>query len=167
MESASSGGAGSTAAHPMAVAVPLNEGDSSIAEARHLALDFLTRAQADRDVGISARAMDLTQLVVSELVTNARKYAPGPMLMELRIVDSTVAVTVHDSARARPVARAEDPHRIGGHGLEIVKAVAQNFHVHLEPAGKRVTAHIALADEPSAAAPAAGLHGAGSPRSSR
>ncbi|MGW7268941.1 ATP-binding protein [Streptomyces sp. NPDC054864] len=146
----------------MAVAVPLNDGDSSIAEARHLALDFLTRAQADQDVAVSARAMDLTQLVVSELVTNARKYAPGPMLMELRIVDSTVAVTVHDSARASPVARPEDPHRIGGHGLEIVKAVAQNFHVHLEPAGKRVTAHIALAGEP-----ASGAHGTGSPRSPR
>ncbi|MEV0523469.1 ATP-binding protein [Streptomyces sp. NPDC050439] len=159
MESAGSGSKGSTAAQLMAVAVPLNDGDSSIAEARHLALDFLTRAQADQDVDISARAMDLTQLVVSELVTNARKYAPGPMLMELRIVDSTVAVTVHDSARTRPVARSEDPHRIGGHGLEIVKAVAQDFQVQLEPAGKRVTAHIALAGEP-----AAGVRGAGIPR---
>ncbi|MGW6023849.1 ATP-binding protein [Streptomyces sp. NPDC055099] len=157
MESVGSGGEGSTAAQLMAVAVPLNDGDSSIAAARHLALDFLTRAQADQGVDISARAMDLTQLVVSELVTNARKYAPGPMLMELRIVDSTVAVTVHDSARTRPVARSEDPHRIGGHGLEIVKAVAQDFHVQLEPAGKRVTAHIALAGEPAAGVREAGV----------
>ncbi|MGW6271775.1 MULTISPECIES: ATP-binding protein [unclassified Streptomyces] len=130
----------------MAFAVPLDEGDSSISEARHLALDFLGRAQKEQGLEVSARAMDLTQLVVSELVTNARKYAPGPMLMELRIVDSAVAVTVHDSVRARPVARSEDPHRIGGHGLEIVKAVAREFRVDLEPAGKRVTAHIALAD---------------------
>ncbi|MFI5681274.1 hypothetical protein [Streptomyces cellulosae] len=34
--------------------------------------------------------MDLNQLVVSELVTNARKYAPGPVLMELRIAGSLV-----------------------------------------------------------------------------
>lgn len=160
MEPAGSGGEGVSAAHPMAVAVPLEEGDSSIAEARHLALDFLSRARADQGVDVSARAMDLTQLVVSELVTNARKYAPGPMLMELCIMDSTVAVTVHDSARARPVARPEDPHRIGGHGLEIVKAVAQNFHVHLEPAGKRVTAHIALTDETAARSR---VQGAGTP----
>ncbi|MER5258803.1 ATP-binding protein [Streptomyces sp. NPDC002855] len=137
----------------MGVAVPLNGGDASIAEARHLAIDFLTRAQVDENVAVSARAMDLTQLVVSELVTNARKYAPGPMLMELCIEDAAVAVTVHDSARVRPVARSEDPHRIGGHGLEIVMAVAQKFHVHLEPAGKRVTAHIALAAEPAAGVP--------------
>ncbi|MEV8320398.1 ATP-binding protein [Streptomyces sp. NPDC059900] len=135
----------------MSVAVPLNGGDSSIAEARHLAVDFLTRARADQNVPVSARAMDLTQLVVSELVTNACKYAPGPMLMELSIVDAAVAVTVHDSATARPVARTEDPLRIGGHGLEIVMAVAQNFDVHPEPAGKRITARIALSGEPGTA----------------
>ncbi|MFH8484469.1 ATP-binding protein [Streptomyces longisporoflavus] len=128
----------------MSVAVPLNGGDTSIAEARHLAVDFLTRARADESVVVSDRAMDITQLVVSELVTNACKYAPGPMRMELRIDEDTVAVTVRDSATARPVVRSEDPLRIGGHGLEIVMAVAQAFAVHPEPAGKRVTAHIAL-----------------------
>ncbi|MFC8131729.1 ATP-binding protein [Streptomyces sp. NPDC057302] len=162
MESAGSDGAGPSEARTMGVAVPLNDGDSSIAEARHLAVDFLTRVQTDQNVAVSARAMDLTQLVVSELVTNARKYAPGPMLMELCIEDATVAVTVHDSARARPVARSEDPHRIGGHGLEIVMAVAQNFHVDLEPAGKSITARISLAGEPAADAPRSGA-----PRTSR
>lgn len=156
MESAGCDGEGPPRVRTMGVAVPLNGGDSSIAEARHLAVDFLTRAHADQDVAVSARAMDLTQLVVSELVTNARKYAPGPLLMELHIVDGSVAVTVHDSARARPVARSEDPHRIGGHGLEIVMAVAQNFDVHIEPSGKRITAQIALAGEPSAGIPTGG-----------
>ncbi|MGW5865190.1 ATP-binding protein [Streptomyces sp. NPDC055239] len=149
MDSAGSDGEGPSGAHTMGVTVPLNGGDASIAEARHLALDFLTRARTDQDVAVSARAIDLTQLVVSELVTNARKYAPGPLLMELVIVDAAVAVTVHDSVPAQPVARPEDPRRIGGHGLEIVMAVAREFHVHLEPAGKRITAHIALADEPA------------------
>ncbi|MFD5628289.1 ATP-binding protein [Streptomyces sp. NPDC127072] len=127
--------------------MPLNGGDGCIAEARHLATDFLTHVRTERDVLVSARAMDLTQLVVSELVTNARKYALGPMLMELRIVDATVAITVQDSVRALPVARTVDPHRVGQHGLEIVMAVAEEFHVQIEPTGKRVTARIALADE--------------------
>ncbi|MFE6164390.1 ATP-binding protein [Streptomyces sp. NPDC056486] len=154
MDSAGIDGKAPSGAHTMGVAVPLNGGDASISEARHLALDFLTRARTDQNVAVSARAMDLTQLVVSELVTNARKYAPGPMVMELIIVDATVAVTVHDSVPAQPVARPEDPHRIGGHGLEIVMAVAQKFHVDLEPAGKRITAHIALADKPATEASA-------------
>ncbi|MFE9883026.1 ATP-binding protein [Streptomyces sp. NPDC005784] len=147
MESSDRDRAGAPSTHPIATAVPLAGGNSCIAEARHLAADFLTRVQADQDVVVSTRVMDLTQLVVSELVTNARKYAPGPIFMELRIAEATVEVTVRDSRRTRPVACAVDPLRIGRHGLEIVMAVARNFQVHVEPSGKRVTAHIALADD--------------------
>ncbi|MFE1376905.1 ATP-binding protein, partial [Streptomyces pharetrae] len=45
-----------------------------IATARQLAAGFLTPMQADHGLHVSQRALDLTQLVVSELVTNARKY---------------------------------------------------------------------------------------------
>ncbi|MFJ2259319.1 ATP-binding protein [Streptomyces sp. NPDC087844] len=123
----------------------MSGGGACIAEARRFAADFLARAGTDHGVPVSARATDLTQLVVSELVTNAHKYAPGPLLMELRITDAVVAVSVHDSVGVRPVARSVDPRRVGQHGLEIVMAVAQEFRVDLEPAGKRVTASIALA----------------------
>ncbi|MET7685711.1 ATP-binding protein [Streptomyces sp. NPDC005423] len=133
------------------MAVSLPDDDACIAQARHLAADFLARVRAEQDVSVSARAVDLTQLVVSELVTNARKYAPGPLSMELAVADGTVDVTVRDSARARPAARAVDPGRVGQHGLEIVMAVAQEFQVLLEPTGKRVTARIALSDGPTAA----------------
>ncbi|MGW0566195.1 ATP-binding protein [Streptomyces tauricus] len=124
-------------------------GDTScIAAARRLAADFLTRAGAEQRVAVSAHALGLTQLVVSELVTNARRHAPGPALMELRIADSTVEVTVQDGVPVRPTIHASDPQRIGRHGLEIVAAVAEDFYVRLEPTGKRVTAHIALTDTP-------------------
>ncbi|WP_037815720.1 ATP-binding protein [Streptomyces sp. NRRL S-1022] len=119
-----------------------------IAEARHRAVDFLTRVQAEHDLPVSARAMDLTQLVVSELVTNARKYAPGPVLMELRIIGAVVEVVVWDSDPVLPVARAADAGRVGQHGLEIVMAVAQGFEAQREPVGKRITARIALPDDP-------------------
>ncbi|MFD7130574.1 ATP-binding protein [Streptomyces sp. NPDC059894] len=123
------------------------EGDGAcIAQARHLAADFLTRVQAEHGVPVSQRAMDLTQLVVSELVTNARKYAPGPVLMDLRIVGETVEVVVWDSDPVLPVARAADAGRVGQHGLEIVMAVAQCFEAQREPVGKRITAGIVLAD---------------------
>ncbi|MFJ3441388.1 ATP-binding protein [Streptomyces sp. NPDC086081] len=128
------------------------EGDGTvIAQARHLASQFLTRVQAEQGLPVSQRAMDLTQLVVSELVTNARKYAPGPVLMDLRIVGDTVEVAVWDSAPVLPVARAADAGRVGQHGLEIVMAVAQAFEVRREPVGKRITARIALLDDPGGA----------------
>ncbi|MFE9680761.1 ATP-binding protein [Streptomyces sp. NPDC006285] len=133
---------------PIQDIVPLDGDGSVIAQARHRAADFLGRVQAEHGLPVSARAMDLTQLVVSELVTNARKYAPGPVLMELRISGSVVEVGVWDSDPVLPVARAADVGRVGQHGLEIVMAVAQGFEVKREPVGKRITVRIALLDDP-------------------
>jgi anti-sigma regulatory factor (Ser/Thr protein kinase) len=98
------------------------EGDgTSIAQARHLAARFLTQVQAEHSLPVSQRAVDVTQLVVSELVTNARKYAPGPALMDLRIVGDLVEIVVWDSAPVLPVARATDAGRVGQHGMEICR----------------------------------------------
>jgi anti-sigma regulatory factor (Ser/Thr protein kinase) len=127
------------------------EGDfSCIAQARDLVADFLSRVRADHGLPVSARAMDVAQLVVSELVTNARKYAPGPALLELRVAGGRLEVTVWDSDPSLPLARAAEPGRVGQHGLEIVMAVAQSFEAHREPVGKRVTAAIALSDDTDA-----------------
>ncbi|GAB2895938.1 hypothetical protein GCM10027074_74390 [Streptomyces deserti] len=56
-----------------------------------------------------------------------------------------------DSDPALPVARAADAGRVGQHGLEIVMAVAQGFGAQREPVGKRITARIALMDDPGGA----------------
>ncbi|GAA3048431.1 ATP-binding protein [Streptomyces glomeratus] len=129
-------------------AVALSGDGTDIAQARHLTAGFLTRVQAEHGLPVSQRAMDLTQLVVSELVTNARKYAPGPILLDLRITGDTVEVVVWDSDPVLPVARAADAGRVGQHGLEIVMAVSQGFEAQREPVGKRITARIALIDDP-------------------
>ncbi|MBB6079314.1 anti-sigma regulatory factor (Ser/Thr protein kinase) [Streptomyces paradoxus] len=134
--------------HLLRVAYALDGDDSCIADARHHAAAFLDKARDDQHLPVSARARDLTQLVVSELVTNTRKYAPGPVLLELRVTARTVEISVWDSDPKVPAARAADPSRIGQHGLEIVKAVAEDFEVQREPVGKRITARIALTDGP-------------------
>ncbi|HZF91427.1 ATP-binding protein [Streptomyces sp.] len=131
--------------------VALDGGGTDIARARHLAAGFLTRLQSEHGLPVSQRAMDVTRLVVSELVTNARKYAPGPILLVLRVTRGTVEVVVWDSDPALPIARAADAGRVGQHGLEIVMAVAQGFEAQREPVGKRITARIALADDPGGA----------------
>ncbi|AYN43421.1 ATP-binding protein [Streptomyces dangxiongensis] len=124
----------------------LDGGVGCIAEARRRAAAFLTHAQRDRGVPVSARAFDLTQLVVSELVTNSCKYAQGPILMDLRITGALVEVSVWDSDHVLPVARAAEPGRVGQHGLEIVLAVAEAFEAQREPVGKRITVRLALTD---------------------
>ncbi|MEU0946866.1 ATP-binding protein [Streptomyces canus] len=149
--------------------VALDGDGTCIARARHLAAGFLTRVQAEHGLPVSQRAVDLTQLVVSELVTNALKYAPGPVLLDLRIVGDAVEVMVWDSDPVLPVARAADVGRVGQHGLEIVMAVAQGFEAQREPVGKRITARIALLDEPGRhhRRTAAPVEDAGPPRSDR
>jgi hypothetical protein len=69
----------------------------------HLAAGFLTRVQAEYGLPVSQGAMDLTQLVISELVTNARKYAPGPVLMDLRSAGDAVEAVVWDCDPVLPL----------------------------------------------------------------
>jgi anti-sigma regulatory factor (Ser/Thr protein kinase) len=120
---------------------------SDIARARRLAAGFLAGCQSEYGLMVSQRGFDLTQLVLSELVTNALKYAPGPVLVDLRIDGDVVEVAVWDCDPVLPVARAADAGRVGHHGLEIVMAVARGFEVRKEAVGKRITARIALTDE--------------------
>jgi len=152
MEAASVGEGGTTPGERVLQASIALDGEGTvIARGRHLAADFLARVQADHGLPVSQRAVDLTQLVVSELVTNARKYAPGPVLLNLRIAGDTVEVVVWDSDPVLPVARAADAGRVGQHGLEIVMAVCQGFEAQREPVGKRITVRIALLDDPGGA----------------
>ncbi|MFF9150104.1 ATP-binding protein [Streptomyces sp. NPDC014861] len=91
-------------------------------------------------------------MVISELVTNALKYAPGPVLLELRLEGGLVALSVRDGEPRFPVVGDTDPTRVGRHGLEIVTAVAHDVEVRREPGGKRVTARVVL-DGATAPAP--------------
>ncbi|MET7683276.1 ATP-binding protein [Streptomyces sp. NPDC005423] len=130
-----------------AVSAVLEDG-SDIAGARQTAREFLTSVQAVHGLPVSTRAMGMVQLVVSELVTNARKYALGPCLLRLEVEGGAVQVSVWDSSTTLPSVRAADPERVGQHGLEIVMAVCQSFAVQREPVGKRIIATVVLADDP-------------------
>ncbi|MFE6158190.1 ATP-binding protein [Streptomyces sp. NPDC056486] len=135
------------AAEATEFAFELDGTGTCIAQARHLAAGFLARMRADHGLPVSRRATDLTQLVISELVTNSLKYAPGPILVNLRIADGLVEVAVRDSGPVLPRARPADTGRVGQHGLEIVLAVARRFEARQETDGKSVIVTIALRDD--------------------
>ncbi|MFF7331719.1 ATP-binding protein [Streptomyces sp. NPDC008150] len=116
---------------------------AAISEARRRAERFLTRLHRSHGIAVPPHAVEITQLVVSELVTNARKYAPGPVLVHLKVAEGTVQVTVRDTAPGLPKSLPADPGRVGRHGLEIVKALVQRFEIHPDATGKRITGHIA------------------------
>ncbi|MFB7407266.1 ATP-binding protein [Streptomyces sp. NPDC056202] len=129
----------------------LDSGGGCIADARRHVAAFLDRARTEHLLQVSQRTRELAQLVASELVTNAHKYAPGPVLMELRVSADRVDVVVWDSDPVIPAARSADPGRVGQHGMEIIKAVAEELFIEQEAIGKRITARLALADTPSLA----------------
>ncbi|MBB4717681.1 ATP-binding protein [Streptomyces luteogriseus] len=145
MESETDGGGCTTLEeHLIRVGFALGGDDGCIADARQRAIAFLEQACEDYGLTVPVRAKHLTQLVVSELVTNAYKYAPGPVLVELGLTTRAVEVVVWDSDPKVPAPRTADPGRIGGHGLEIVKAVTDALSVHRETVGKRIAARISL-----------------------
>ncbi len=122
--------------------VALNGEGECIAEGRDAAVAFLTQARSRDNVPIQGRTVDVAQLVVSELVTNAHKYAPGPILLTLILDSEFLEVAVWDSDPVLPEASTVDPLRVGRQGLEIVQAVAHDLTVRPEPVGKCVTARI-------------------------
>ncbi|MFC6505381.1 ATP-binding protein [Streptomyces plicatus] len=97
---------------------------------RHLAWSgtppTAARARAEADALLSAlhhtfqvpvapRTADDVRLVVSELVTNAARHAPGPGRLEIQTADRgrTVRITVWDTSPAMPQPRPVNPHRAG------------------------------------------------------
>ncbi|WP_219852915.1 ATP-binding protein [Streptomyces solincola] len=118
-----------------------------IAEARALADRFLTELAAEWLAPVSDRTAADVRLVVSELVTNADRHTGGPYTLELEGCARWLTVTVSDAGCARPVFHRSDPGRVGGHGMEIVRALSTRLSVKTIPAGKRVRAEFALAPE--------------------
>lgn len=115
------------------------------AVARDFASDFLARARDEYAMGVDERAAGAVALVVSELITNAGKYAPGPFLLELELAEDGARVTVWDTDPVLPVPREPDPLRVGQHGLEIVRALSRSLDIEQRAGGKRISALISPA----------------------
>uniref|UniRef100_UPI0005247ED2 ATP-binding protein n=1 Tax=Streptomyces bikiniensis TaxID=1896 RepID=UPI0005247ED2 len=86
----------------------LEGGGGRIGVARRHAVAFVDRMRTECGLQVSQRVRESIELVVSELVTNAHKYALGPVLMQLRVGADGVDVVVWDSDPAVPVVRGAD-----------------------------------------------------------
>ncbi|NEB80799.1 ATP-binding protein [Streptomyces sp. SID14478] len=114
-----------------------------IAQARTFAATFLAQLTQEWCVAVDRRAEGDVLLVVSELVTNADRHSTGPYALELEGTTDQIVVTVYDSSGKVPKRYPKDPSRVGGHGLEIVSALAE-VTVERVPVGKRVRAVVTL-----------------------
>ncbi|MFF3886123.1 ATP-binding protein [Streptomyces sp. NPDC001914] len=128
----------------MKASLHLDMDGTRIAQARHLAVSFLSNVRDEHSIAVADSTMEIVQLIVSELVTNARKYAPGPALLQMQVTGAALRIELWDSNPLPPAVKAPDPRRIGQHGLEIVTALAQNVIVEATPPGKRIIATVML-----------------------
>jgi anti-sigma regulatory factor (Ser/Thr protein kinase) len=106
------------------------------------------------DLQIEPLADDL-QLVVSELVTNAIRYASPPVAVEIEAAESRVTVAVGDGTPGRPQPQAPDIEAEGGRGLLMIDLLAEDTGIRPQPPGKTVWASFArpTADQEEAGEP--------------
>ncbi|GGU91435.1 hypothetical protein GCM10010260_27260 [Streptomyces filipinensis] len=117
-------------------------GVTSIGDARDAVASLLSRARP----ALARRSVQDAQLVVSELVTNAAKHAPGPCALCLEVLPDGLRITVTDTSAETPRRRPPDPGRVGGHGLHLVAMISRDLEVTRLPRGKRVTVTVPLTD---------------------
>ncbi|MEU9256726.1 SpoIIE family protein phosphatase [Streptomyces sp. NPDC048270] len=108
-----------------------------VSEVRNAAVDQLSRWGLDE----SAFA---TELLLSELVTNAVRYGAGPIRVRL-IHDRTLICEVHDTSSTAPRMRHAALTDEGGRGLFLVAQLAQAWGTRYTTEGKVIWAECALA----------------------
>ncbi|MEU1124329.1 SpoIIE family protein phosphatase [Streptomyces sp. NPDC005899] len=115
----------------------------SVGRARDLARSQLTAWDLDDLV-------DTTELLVSELVTNALRYGEGEIRLRL-LRDRTLVCEVWDAGLVQPRRRRARDTDEGGRGLQLVGLLSAAWGSRRTPRGKTVWFELALPDgEPAA-----------------
>ncbi|GAA4602001.1 anti-sigma regulatory factor (Ser/Thr protein kinase) [Actinoplanes octamycinicus] len=80
--------------------------------------------------------LDSAAVVVSELVTNAVRHGGGCVALQVESHDGRVVVSVADGSSVVP--RRRDPDDVGGRGIALIEALAEDWTVHNHEGGKQV-----------------------------
>ncbi|MEY9841752.1 ATP-binding protein [Streptacidiphilus sp. EB103A] len=82
------------------------------------------------------QAVDVVELLLSELVTNVVRHTQTDLIIVVLLRDAVgVRVAVRDSSDAVPVRRTPDSDDDGGRGLLLVDALADEWCVEKHPEG--------------------------------
>ena len=122
---------------------------TAVKKARHLIREPLERWEL-------ADLVPTTELLVSELVTNAIRYAIGEVTLRL-VLEGSLVCEVMDHSAALPRLRHAGRDEECGRGLEVVSQFAQRWGARRTPAGKVVWCEQQLPGAGAAGARRAGL----------
>jgi anti-sigma regulatory factor (Ser/Thr protein kinase) len=113
-------------------------------EARRDVRAVLAHAPCGDAPPVPASCLTDAELVVSELVTNVLRHAPGPCALTLRLSGTELSISLYDTSPDAPEVQPPDRGRIGGHGLYLVHSVSDRVVVTRRGRGKEITAHLRL-----------------------
>jgi anti-sigma regulatory factor (Ser/Thr protein kinase) len=112
------------------------------ASAVPFARDQVTRVLAEW--GLPGEAGEPTQLVVTELISNAIDHARAPIQLTVSFSGDTVRVEVRDATVEPPRQQPPDPWRVRGRGLQMVDALSSQWGWTADDAGKTVWADVSI-----------------------
>ncbi|MFD3542442.1 ATP-binding protein [Streptomyces sp. NPDC058662] len=107
-------------------------GDVSCGQARDMARRILSQ------VGAAADRMEDVLVVVSELISNARRHGGGVTEFQITARPGTVTVEVSDRSPRRPRQRPWAPAAPGGFGWRLTNSLADRTDVRFHRGGKTV-----------------------------
>jgi anti-sigma regulatory factor (Ser/Thr protein kinase) len=115
----------------------LDGSDSCVSTARDVARAYLEQCAPLLPEAATGDAL----VLVSELVTNAVMYAPGPCSLYLVEADTDLTIAVSDTSMLLPQARDPNWVRGGGFGWHLLRHLARRVDVYMRPPwGKTVCA---------------------------
>lgn len=84
------------------------------------------------------------RLIASELVNNAVVHGAheGSIELELEVYPDGAELCIHNSGGRMEIRNLRARRRLGGHGLEIVDALADSWTIETGPGGTRVRVHL-------------------------
>ncbi|MDQ0577986.1 ATP-binding protein [Streptomyces rishiriensis] len=117
---------------------------ASIAAARHWVRDCV---EGFGDPLRGRPISQTTELLVSELITNAIRHGAGPPLIRLTWNGRLLRIAVSDDSDRWPRMRATERSEPGGFGMQLLEQLAQRWGVTPRHPGKTVWADLSSAPE--------------------
>lgn len=138
-----------------AVAAAVDAADDAREAALTVGADNLAPRTARRFVddvladGGYGDVLDVVELLVTELVTNAVTHARSEATVLIRLLPDAVRVEVLDGDDSFPVRRVPQADRPGGRGLELVEQMSRSWGIDMLEVGKRTWFEVAREGVPA------------------